>query len=153
MEQNVIEKHNLSRGEISLDKTIVVDKSAELIYAVEKGHDDKVKDLCKKSKNQSNLRFRRTNSIGQNALHVASKYGRMIIIFELLTNLESLDLEFDVEDNEGQCWLDLAKEKCHPNLTETLMKNCNVRTFLQRSVSKPVHYCTSINDKSRSECF
>lgn len=147
VEQNVLEKHNLSRGEISLDKTIVVDKSAELMYAVEKGHDDKVKDLCKKSKNQSNLRFRRTNSIGQNALHVASKYGRMMIIFELLTNLESLDLEFDVKDNEGQNWLNLARGKRHPHITETLMENFDVTTFIQRSVAKPIHYCTSINDK------
>ena len=85
-----------------MDDTIPVDKSAELIYAVEKSFDVQVEDLCRRSKKQSNLHFKRTNSIGQNALHVASKYGHMKIIFNLLTNLESLDLEFDQKDDEGQ---------------------------------------------------
>ena len=86
MERNVIEKSNLCRGNITLDDTIPVDKSAELIYAVEKDLYEQVEDLCERSKKQSNLHFKTTNTIGQNALHVASKYGRMKIIFKLLTN-------------------------------------------------------------------
>ena len=111
VEGNVIDKYNLRNGDILPDHSIKVDKSSELRFAVEKNHFQDVKELCKKSINHDNLLYETRNSIGQNALHIASKYLHKEIMLQLLIHLDSLQMNSDTQDNDGRIWSSLAKEK------------------------------------------